>query len=590
MKIHFYTRYLIITVVCFLIAIGIVIQLIRIQSMEDYAAILAQNKGYEGSFVTLIPDRGRIFDRKGSLLAGNETTYEVGLDLVNIDDPETIANAVSSILGLDYYETLTYANIKAGQDGRYYIVLDDFVPAEKIEQLQILKEDYQNREIPKKQKRPSLSGLMWTEHTKRSYPEGSLASNVIGFYKFLDRTGGMGYYGVEGAYNDILSGTPVEVFIPNDPQLVTELPDIQKGADLILTIDREIQTMAENVLDESLDWSGAESGTILIANPEDGSILAMATTPRLDLNQYWQYDQIFVNPTPFNNAISKSYEPGSVFKVLTMAAALDNGAVTPNTIFSDVGSILIGGAYIYNWNYGAWGDQDMTGCMQHSLNVCLAWVATELGEDAFYNYMRNFGLDRNTGVDLAGELHYPLRLPGDNQWYEVDLATNSFGQGISTTPIQMVMSVSALANDGKMMSPHVTKSMIIDDHQYEVNPVIVGSPIKPETAHTITEMLAVSLEQEASNALVDGYRVAGKTGTAEIATEFGYTSNVTNTSFVGWGPTDDPKFLVYVWLEKPTISIWGSEVAAPVFSEIVQKLVVLMGIPPDSIRMNIASN
>ena len=178
-----------------------------------------------------------------------------------------------------------------------------------------------------------------------------------------------------------------------------------------------------------------------------------------------------------------------------------------------------------------------------------------------------------------------MKVPGDNQWYEIDLATNSFGQGISVTPIQMVTAIGALANDGKMMAPHVVKAMIIDGHQYDVKPVIIGNPIKAETAQTVTHMLVNSLEQESSNALVEGYSLAGKTGTAEIPTELGYTSSVTNVSFVGWGPSEDPKFLVYIWLQEPRVSIWGSEVAAPVFSQLVDKLVVLMNIPPDDVRL-----
>jgi cell division protein FtsI (penicillin-binding protein 3) len=154
---------------------------------------------------------------------------------------------------------------------------------------------------------------------------------------------------------------------------------------------------------------------------------------------------------------------------------------------------------------------------------------------SFYTYLKNFGFDRNTGIDLGGESHWPLKLPGDNQWYEVDLATNSFGQGISVTPIQMAMAIGAVANEGRMMAPHVVKAIIIDGQQYEINPVIVGNPIKAETAETLTRMLVTSLEEESSVALVEGYSVAGKTGTAEIPTPFGYTSSVTNTSFVGWG-------------------------------------------------------
>jgi len=585
----YWFRYIIVGAVCLAVAIGVIIQMVRIQNIPGASDIMAMSEYYMGYTTTVYPDRGEIYDRWGRLLAGNETTYEVGLDLVNINDPETIASVASSVLQLDYMETLAYAQIKAGTEGRYYIVLDDFVSKDQIEQLEIINEDYQNREVKRNQERPSLSGLVWSAHTKRSYPEGDLASNLIGFYSFLDRTEGRGFFGVEEAYNEQLAGKPVEVYTTYDPQKVQDQIEVPPGASLVLTIDREIQAMTENVLDEAVDWSGAEAGTIVVYDPRDGSILSMATTPRLDPNEYWNYDRVFPRPTPFNRAVSNSYEPGSVFKVFTMAAALDSGAVTADTIFNDTGYILVGGSPIYNWNSGAWGDQDMTGCMQHSLNVCLAWIATQLGAEDFYSYIKNFGFDRNTGVDMAGEIHWPLRLPGDQQWFEVDLATNSFGQGIAVTPVQMVMAAGALANEGRMMAPHIVKSMVIDGHQYEVNPVVVGNPIKAETAETLTSMLVTSLEEESSVALVEGYAVAGKTGTAEIPTQFGYTSATTHTSFVGWGPADDPQFLVYVWLEKPTISIWGSEVAAPVFSEIVSKLVVLLDIPPDTVRMQIAA-
>jgi len=208
-----------------------------------------------------------------------------------------------------------------------------------------------------------------------------------------------------------------------------------------------------------------------------------------------------------------------------------------------------------------------------------------LGEEEFYKYIQAFGFGRSTGIDLAGEANYPLRLPDNNQWVVVDLATNSFGQGIAVTPIQMVMAVGAIANDGQMMVPHLVRSVVDNGQQYDVASQVMGNPISAETAQTLTSMLTTTMEEEASQALVAGYSLAGKTGTAEIPTELGYTSTETNTSFVGWGPSDDPQFVVYVWLEKPSISKWGSEVAAPIFSDVVEKLVVLMKIPPDSVRV-----
>jgi cell division protein FtsI/penicillin-binding protein 2 len=306
------------------------------------------------------------------------------------------------------------------------------------------------------------------------------------------------------------------------------------------------------------------------------------------LNEFWKYNQVYTNATEFNRAISIQYEPGSVFKILTMASALDTGTVAPTTGFFDPGYFEIGGALIRNWDGGAWGAQDMTGCMQHSLNVCLAWVGSQLGSNTFYKYMQTFGIGHPTGIDLAGEAGGRLKLPGDDDWYMVDLGTNSFGQGVAVTPIQMAMAATALANDGKMVVPHVVRSIITEGRQYNTPTQVAGTPISAQTARTITEMLAQSLERGEGVASIPGYRLAGKTGTAQIPGPGGYLDNATNASFVGWGPVDNPQFLVYVWLEKPQTSEWASQVAAPVFQSVVERLVVLMDIPPDQIRQVVA--
>ena len=585
MKTTNWNRFFIICVLASVVAGVAGIQLIRIQNIEGAKQILADSEAYQGINRMIYPERGSIYDSDGRLLAGNEVIYEVGLDLQAIQQPETVAAVASSVLGLDYARVLGYTQMTPGNGNPFFIVLDGFVSKDKIAELESIAEDYANRSAKRGEVRPNLLGLVWTANNKRSYPEGTLASNMLGFYSFLDRTDGIGYFGVEEAYDDLMAGEPRQVYSAIDPNLLTSIEEVPPGVTVQMTFNREIQAMTETKLDEAIEWSGAENGTIVVYNPETGEIIAMATTPRLDPNEYWNYSETFPNPKPFNSAISSTYEPGSVFKVITMAAGLDAGVVKPETTFNDTGSLFVGGATIYNWNMGGWGEVDMTGCMQHSLNVCLAWLGTELGPDRFYSYLKSFGFDRNTGIDLGGESHWPLKLPGDGLWYEVDLATNSFGQGISVTPIQMVTAIGAIANDGRMMAPHVVKSMVIDGKQYNIDPVVVGTPISAETAHTLTTMLVNSLENEASNALVEGYSLAGKTGTGEIATPLGYTNSSTNTSFVGWGPAEDPKFLVYVWLEKPEISIWGSEVAAPVFSDLVSDLVVLMNIPPDNIRL-----
>lgn len=572
-----------------LLSATIVYQMIRIQNSEHSRQLVEMfAKTYNQQVRVIIPERGNIYDRWGNLLAGNKEVYEVGIAPQQVINPETVARDLAAVLEVDYYDTLRKAESYQKEGNQRYEIIKDFVPAEKIRLLEEKVSAYEQAEKPKKGIAPSLGGVYWRPHLIRSYPENELAANVLGFYNYLDRWTGRGMLGLEEQYNNLLAGNKQQVILPMNPTEIQEIPEIPPGASLITSLDRDIQAAMERIIDQAVEANGAESGTLVVMDPKTGEILAMATTPHFNPNEYWRYGEVFPMGSYFNRAISQLYEPGSVFKVLTMAAAIDAGAVQPETPFVDVGAIEVGGIWIYNWDRGAWGPQDMVGCMQHSLNVCLAWVAQELGPTQFYKYLKDFGIGRYTGIDLAGEQVYPLSLPGDTNWYPVNLGTNSFGQGVAVTPIQMITAIAAMANDGKMMAPHVVKAYIQDGVQYTVNPRVIRQVVKPETARMITEMLAVSLENEASNALVEGYRVAGKTGTAEIPGPGGYTS-MTNTSFVGWGPVDDPRFIVYVWLEKPTSSPWGSVVAAPVFSQAVEELVVLMKIPPDEVRQQLAS-
>lgn len=577
-------RYMLTGAVISVLPVLIIIRMFIIQTNPDQVAALREQIGlYEGATVTIQPQRGEIYDRWGNLMAGNKTVYEVGAELQNVRNPDTIAMTLSFVLGVDYNDIFARASQEAAPDA-VYSVLARNVSQEHVDQIKELstkmKEQYAGSSDPK---HPSLDGLTFTAQLGRSYPEKAVGSNILGFVN-LD---GKGFFGVEEQYNAMLAGKPVTTFVPSDPNRVEELPTVPPGASLVLTVDREIQAEIEAILDRSIDEYGAESGTIVVTDPRNGDVLAMATTPRMDLNKYLEYLGQYTNETPFNRAVSQAYEPGSVFKVLTMAAGLDSGAVTPDTSFLDTGVFEIGGIYIYNWNGGAWGPQDMTGCLQHSLNVCMAWIASKTGAKDFYDYMDAFGIGHLSGIDLAGENPGRLKVPGDGDWYDADLGTNSFGQGVAATPLQMAAATGALANDGMMMAPRVVRSIVHKGYQTDIEPRVTGRPVKPETARALTAMLANSLEIESSDALVTGYRVAGKTGTAEIPTPYGYTSDRTNASFVGWGPADDPQFLVYVWLEKPSTSIWGSEVAAPVFREVVEHLVVLLDIPPDDIRQQL---
>jgi cell division protein FtsI/penicillin-binding protein 2 len=587
-----YTRRYFLAGMAFVVAAVLIVgQIIRLQFGPVSDDLRKIGDSYNRQLHTFSPERGKIYDRWGNLLAGNETVYEVGIDLrTKGKSPEAIAYVLSKVLAPGhpeynsdtyYYQVLDLVSSEPTTK-TVYVVAADFVTQKEVDEIRDWGQQYAVLYRNRNEKdRMTLKGLSFRAHYQRTYPEDDLGSNVIGFTS----REGVGYFGVEAAYNPVLAGEPQSVWLPVDPNDVENLPDIPDGASLILTLDRDIQAAVEQILDSALKETGSVGGAILVTDPRTGEILAMASTPRMDLNQYWEASSLFPGRTPYNRDVSMTYEPGSVFKVLTMAAALDAGVVTPATTFYDTGEIECGGYWIHNWNYGAWGEQTMQGCMQHSLNVCLASVAKQMGNDTFYNSMQKFGIGRRTGVDLAEEVPGRLKIPGDEDWYEVELCTNAFGQGVAVTPIQMVTAVGAVANDGKMMQPHILRAYVDQDGQHEMPTNVLGTPISEKTAHTLTEMLAASLEGgEGSDALVPGYRVAGKTGTASISTPNGYDPDWTNASFVGWGPVDDPRFLVYVWLEKPATNEWGSVVAAPVFRQVFERLVVLTNLPPDDVR------
>ena len=572
MRQQYAIRSMIIVAGLVLASLAVIVQIIRIQTSAQAKVFLSQGDRYSGEFQTFYPERGEIYDRNGHLLAGNRTVYEVGVSLSDMESPDSLANILSKYLGLTYDDV--HKKLTEAPKSWEYVVVQDYVGVETVEALQRLVEQMQDVDDSR------LNGLAFKPHLQRSYPENALASNVLGFVT----RDGRGYFGIEEKYNDLLAGNPVQVWVPRDPNKATEIPKVPNGTTLVLTINRDLQAKVESVLDQALSDYGAQNGTIIVMNPHNGEILAMAATPRMDLNNYSNYFSLYDNGSQYNRSIGTAYEPGSVLKVLTMAAALDSGTVTPQTTFIDTGSIEVGGITIRNWNRDAWGQQDMVGCLQHSLNVCLAWISSQMGTQSFYGYMERFGLGHPTGVDLSGEASGRLKVPGDGDWYPVDLGTNAFGQGIAVTPLQMLMAGSAIANDGKMVTPHVLYSMLRDGHQYNVPSQVAGSPISAATAHTLNQMLAASLEQESSQALLPGYRLSGKTGTAQIPTDYGYDAFHTNASFLGWGPTDDPQFMVYIWLEKPSTSIWASETAAPVFAKVAEQTVILLNVPPDVVR------
>jgi cell division protein FtsI/penicillin-binding protein 2 len=562
-----YVRLRLVLLVLAALAVVIVVQLLRVDFgsanvtyFHKLSDQITQRKD------TFTPARGRIYDRWGELLATNDVEYELGIDPPYVLSPKDLATTLNTVAGIPTLEV--EAAIKSTNP---YVLLKRPISAAVGDKL---KELLANGPV-------NLGGLDLHPIPHRIYPGGSLASQVLGFVAYNNDGQQLGYFGVEGFYNDLLAGRAVQSvqqMVPFDAAL-NPVPD--QGADLYLTLDRNIQFLTEATLADGIKQYGASGGTIIVMNPRNGEILGMASSPTFDPNNY------VTDPphNPANPAVSGQYEPGSTFKVLTMAGALDSGTVTPQTPFVDTGSVEVGGIIINNWNDGAWGPVDMLGCMQHSLNVCLASIATWMGPKTFYNYMQAFGVGHLTNVDLSAETPGRLKLPGAADWFDSDLGTNAFGQGVAVSPLQLISAASAIANGGTMMQPHILKIVQHGTSQHVTQQQVLGRPIKPATAATENEMLAQSLERgEGSQALVDGYRVSGKTGTAQIPIPTGYDAEATIASFIGWGPVDDPQFIVLIKLDKPTASVWGSETAAPLFKQLVTRLVVLMQIPPDSVR------
>lgn len=358
----------------------------------------------------------------------------------------------------------------------------------------------------------------------------------------------------------------------------TNLP--APGERLELTLDVGMQAVVVEELARGMQEFGAEKGIAIVMDPRTGAILAMADLPSYDPHRYQEVlgdEQRLVN-----DAISLPYEPGSVFKCVTVAAALDSGTVLPGTTYWDSGSIECGGVVVYNWDRRAYGQQDIAGILIRSLNVGATWLTCrQMGADVFYRYVRAFGFGRPTGVDLEGEIGGEVHFPTDLDWHDAYLATNGFGQGIGVTPLQMVSAVAAIANEGRLMRPYlVARRVRPDGTVLERGPAERGRPISPSTARILTDMLVRVVEEGVPLAQVPGYRVAGKTGTAQIPVPGGY-SDETIASFVGFGPVPDPRLVILVRLDRPTVSPWGSQTASVVFSRMAARLFPMVGVAPE---------
>jgi cell division protein FtsI/penicillin-binding protein 2 len=464
-----------------------------------------------------------------------------------------------------------------------------------------------------------LPGIYARPLSVRVYPEQSLAAHTLGFVAGDAEEGSRGYYGLEGFYDKVLKRkadlgegavNPFQLFGSLQPfpfvdkGVYSPLSAAQRlsGHTLVLTLDKTIQYLIEQELLAAVERYGAQGGSIIVLEPKTGALLASASYPTYDPRRFADIDDaLFVDP-----AIGRAYEPGSTFKVITMAAALETGVVRPQDVYNDVGSIEVGGRTFKNWDEKAYGPVTMSDVFAYSLNTGMAYASVLLEPTRFYHYVDRFGFGHKTGIDLEGEVPGMVRNRGDAEWHESDLGTNAFGQGLAVTPLQMVTAVGAIANRGYMMKPHVAARMIDGPSQdgplsdrgagvaglgpdgttlgraIDVRQVTVRQVVSEDTAHTLAEMMVDAVERGAPLAHVEGYRIAGKTGTAQTPIVGGYHSSLTIASFVGFAPADDPRFVALVKLDKPTVSPWGAQTAAPTFANVARILLSQLAVPPEA--------
>lgn len=512
--------------------------------------------------IKIIPQRGDIMTSDGFPIVTNKISYLLFANPKEIKNKKNTIEVLKKILKIDE----ATASAQLNQD-LYWVPLKKDLSVEEKRSVEKL----------------GLPGIGFEKHYKRYYPEGSMSAHLIGFVGKNEIGNDRGYFGLEGFYDRLLKGKEGRAVQIRDaigrPILAEVSSDFKAidGSHLKLNIDRSVQFMLEEKLKEGLERYRASRLSAAILEPATGNVIAMASFPSFDPNEYEKYSEdLFKNPL-----ISGLYEPGSTFKPLVMSAALDKGLVKPETKCPIcAGPYSIGGYEIHTWNDKYYKDLNMVEVIQHSDNVGMVYVAKKLGVDLMINYLEKFGIGSLTGIDLQGETAHPL--PPKNIWYPVDLVTKGFGQGITLTPIELLSAFSAIANKGIRMEPHVVSEILTPDgKKIKIKPKELGRPISETTAKVMTEILINAVNKgEAQWAAPKGYRIAGKTGTASIPIRGHYDPNQTIASFIGFAPADNPRFSMLVIVDRPTTSIYGAETAAPIFFEITKNLLSYYGISP----------
>lgn len=545
----------------FLFAAAIIGRLVYLQILQgDFYAALAE--GQQSHFVTAKGDRGKIFFQNHELpLATQKTNFFLYASPSEIpeEEKEKTAEILSERFLLEKVDLLA----ELSKDSLYGLIKDKLAE-EEAEAFKAL----------------SLKGIYVGKDQVRDYPEGEFASHILGFVN----KDGRGQYGLEEYWNDYLTGKesvlkaekgPLGYLFSNsDNAAIT-------GFDLISTIDYNIQYFAEKLLQNAKKDLNIEGGTIIVIKPQSGEVLALAELSNFDPNKYYQESLISFQ----TDAIQKVFEPGSVFKPLTMAASLDEGKITPHTTYQDPGVIEIDGWPIYNYDKRTYqGNITMTEVLEKSINSGAVFAEAQLGNNKFMEYVEKFGIFEKTGIDLAGEIRSQNK--EFKKGYKINFATASFGQGIEMTPIQLVRAFSAIANGGKLANPYLIKEAVNGQESLKFNSEAGNAVISPETASKLTAMLVSVVENGfGKKAQIPGYYVAGKTGTAQISLsalgmgKSGY-SEKTWQSFIGFAPAFAPEFIILVKLNNPETKT-AEYSAVPMFRELAKYIIDYYQIPPD---------
>lgn len=583
-------RYRVIRIVYFVIVFLIILRLgyWQILFSDDLTAMAEGQRLFTRE---VAGSRGKIFYSDGSILASNEPVYLIFVQPQVIK--KTVENDVSSYLR-SYSRKI--ATILADEEN---LRLSSEDKSAKIKELEASIFDKLNQNlfwvslgrkvssnVKKKIEELNLKGLGFDSASTRLYPEGSSSAHILGFVAQdvygLDK----GYFGLEGFYDGELRGKKGVVTVEKDalglPILIGKFfsKEPRDGKALLLNIDRSIQHIVEEKLKKGIEKYAALGASAVVMEPKTGNILAMASYPGYDPSNPSKFEKEYLK----NPITADGYEPGSTFKVLVMAAAINEGVLKPDTTCDNCsGPIQKGGFTIRTWNNHYMPNLTMTDVIVHSDNTGMVFVSQKLGVERMYSYLTQFGIGKLTGVDLQDEQSPPLR--GEKDWSEIDLATTSFGQGISTTALQIVRAVSSIANGGNLMEPHIVSFIKDSKGTFKVKPTVVSNPITSDTAQIIKGMMVKAVDEgEAKFAKklygVTNYKIAGKTGTAQIPVLGHYDPNKTIASFVGFAPADNPRFVMLVRYDQPSSSPYGSETAAPTFFEIAKELFLYYGIAP----------